>query len=177
MRSLALAALVTLAASSIASSIARAQPAPSCAPDDHGAAARAERAYRAALKAKHLTPLTTPLGPIVTWAVAPAGRPGQIVEVEHQQVLVIGDAAEGVAPPVDLVLDRKQRVHLVQRALDATRTITVQGCTCSHGGAMRRSMRYGLAVPEHAKLGDPITIRYRGPAIITQEPAMCASLP
>ncbi len=148
-----------------------------CGGSDHGARARAERAFRAAVKAKKLTRLTRPLGEIVTWDHTPAARPGAIVEIDHQQVLVLGDGDEDTPPPAELVRDRGARIWLVARALEPTSTVTVLRCGCAHGGAAQRRLRYGVVVPDGVKVGGLMTIAYRGPAVIEQEPVACASRP
>ena len=38
-------------------------------------------------------------------------------------------------------------------------------------------LRYGVVVPDGVKVGGLMTIAYRGPAVIEQEPVACASRP
>ncbi|MCE9577328.1 MAG: hypothetical protein K8W52_29535, partial [Deltaproteobacteria bacterium] len=135
------------------------------------------RAFRAAVKAKKLTLLTRPLGAVVTWEHTPAARPGAVVEVDHQRVLVIGQGEEDAPPAVELMRDRQKQIWLVERALEPTTTVTIHRCGCAHGGAAPQMLRYGVVVPDGVTVGGLMTIAYRGPAVVEQEPPECATLP
>jgi hypothetical protein len=151
-------------------------------PEVTAARADEDKAYKAALKKKGLTPAAAPTER-TSWSdqVAPPGDTGALVKRKlggkTRRAVVIGWGNAGQPPPADFVTDKKGRLFLVIRQVHATSQKTVIVCGCSHGGARMVGATHGLLLPDGVDYAGTVTIAYDAPQVYEEDPPECGMVP